>query len=361
MPLYLKSIGFGLILIGVLEGFAEGISGLLKGAAGEMSDHLDNRTGFVRAGYALSSISKPMLAFIAHPVWIFFARAVDRTGKGLRSAPRDALLALQSLPEHRARVFGFHRAMDTAGAVLGPLLALVFLYFMPAQYRTLFLIAFVPAVLGVLLTFTVKDKHTRTPGHNARVSLNPFRYLSYFREAPGNYKMLAAGIVGFALINSSDVFLILMMKHRGMSDQDALLAYIFYNCIFAAAAFPAGAIADRLGVKGTYIAGLVLFACVYAGMTQEGGERWFFALLSLYGIYAAATEGIGKAWITRIVPREEAGTAVGAVTSLQSLAAICASAAAGIIWQTAGAEALFALTSAGAVLIALYFLWQVAE
>jgi len=127
MPIYLQAIGFTLIWIGVLEGFAEGVAGLLKGAAGQMSDRLDNRTGFVRTGYGLSSISKPMLALFAHPVWIFLARAIDRTGKGIRSAPRDALLALESAPEHRARVFGFHRGMDTTGAVLGPLLSLVFL------------------------------------------------------------------------------------------------------------------------------------------------------------------------------------------------------------------------------------------
>lgn len=361
MPIYLQSIGFTLIWIGILEGFAEGISGLLKGAAGQMSDRLDNRTGFVRAGYALSSISKPMLAMLAHPALIFLARAVDRTGKGLRSAPRDALLALESLPEHRARVFGFHRAMDTAGAVLGPLASLLFLFVMPAQYRTLFLIAFIPALLGVALTFAVKDKQTGSRGDEGKVSLNPFRFLAYFRTAPRNFKMLAGGIVGFALINSSDVFLILMMKQRGLSDQDALTAYIFYNCIFAAAAFPAGAIADRLGLKGTFVSGLLLFAFVYGGMTVEGGRLWFFVLLSLYGIYAAATEGIGKAWITRSVPREDAGTAVGAVTSLQSLAAVGASAAAGVIWQSAGSQTLFMFTSVAALLAALYFLLQVAE
>lgn len=361
MPIYLQAVGFTFVWIGLLEGFAEGVAGLLKGVAGQMSDRLDNRTGFVRAGYGLSSISKPMLALFAHPAWIFLARAVDRTGKGLRSAPRDALLALESESQHRARVFGFHRGMDTAGAVLGPLLSLGFLYFMPGQYRTLFLIAFVPALLGVLLTFLVRDRKTRKEKETVSVSFNPFRYLSYFRAAPRNYRLLAGGIVGFAMINSSDVFLILMMKARGLSDHDALLAYIFYNCVFAVAAFPAGVLADRFGLKRTFIAGLLLFACVYGGMTYEGNASWFYALLSLYGIYAAATEGIGKAWITRTVPQEDAGTAVGAAASLQSLAAIAASTMAGAVWQMFGAHALFGFTCAGALLAAVYFLWLVEE
>lgn len=361
MPIYLQTIGFTFVWIGILEGFAEGVAGLLRGTAGQMSDHLDNRTGFVRTGYALSSISKPMLAFLAHPVWIFAARAIDRTGKGLRSAPRDALLALESAPEHRARVFGFHRGMDTAGAVLGPLASLGILYFMPGEYRTLFLIAFLPALAGVILTFLVRDKKTRPETGQKPVSLNPFHYLSYFKTAPRNYKMLAGGIAGFSLINSSDVFLILMMKQRGLSDQDALLAYIFYNCVFAAAAFPAGALADRFGLKRTFLAGLILFACVYGGMTLDGNRVWFFGLLSLYGIYAAATEGIGKAWITRTVKKEDAGTAVGAATSLQSLGAIAASTLAGVVWQAFGAPALFLCTTAGALLAAVYFLWQVEE
>ncbi|MCE9597644.1 MAG: MFS transporter [Spirochaetia bacterium] len=366
MPLYLKAIGFGLVWIGLLEGFAEAVAGLSKGVAGQLSDSLDNRTGFVRAGYALSSISKPMLALSAFPAWIFLARAVDRIGKGLRSAPRDALLARQSIPEHRARIFGFHRAADTTGAVLGPLLSLIILHFLPGEYRLLFLIAFVPAFFGVVLTLFLKDARsvhtengTSLPG---TVALNPFRFLSYFKTAPNNYKRLAAGLIGFALFNSSDVFLILMMKHRGLSDQAALLAYVFYNCIFALAAFPAGMIADRAGLKGTFIAGLVLFACVYGGMAVETRDaRWFFLLLALYGMYAAATEGIGKAWITRIVPVSEAGTAVGAVTALQSLAAIVASSAAGIIWETGGAQSVFVFSSACALLTVLYFFTMVRE
>lgn len=362
MPIYLKAAGFTFVLIGILEGVAEGIAGLLKGVSGQLSDRLNNRTLFVRTGYGLSSVSKPMLALFAHPLWIFLARAIDRTGKGLRSAPRDALLAHYSLPEHRARVFGFHRAMDTTGAVLGPLAALAILSQIPGAYRELFLIAFIPAALGALLTLFVRDAdRPQSPGMS-KESMNPLRFLGYLKTGSPKYRRLAAGLLAFALINSSDVFLILMMKERGLSDTHAILAYVFYNIVFAAAAFPAGAIADRIGLRKVFAAGLVIFAFVYGGFSMTGlTMNAFFVLLACYGIYAALTEGISKAWITKLVPREEAGTAVGAVISLQSLSAVAASTAAGAVWQIFGPEVLFAATAVLAFTCAVYFLTAVSE
>src|SRR5215831_15335517 len=158
MPLYLKEIGFSVAAIGILEGFAEAVAGLSKGYFGTWSDNIGVRMPFVRWGYGLSALSKPMMAVFTYKWWVFFARALDRTGKGLRTGARDAILSDESIPETKARVFGFHRAGDTVGAILGPSIALLYLYFHPAQYKPLFIWALLPGVAAILVTFFLKEK-----------------------------------------------------------------------------------------------------------------------------------------------------------------------------------------------------------
>ncbi|MCF3107687.1 MFS transporter [Niabella sp. CC-SYL272] len=160
MPIYLRSIGFSVLLIGILEGVAEATAGLSKGYFGKLSDYTGRRTPFIRLGYTLSAISKPMMAIMTYPFWIFIARTVDRLGKGIRTGARDALLSDEALSDNKGRVFGFHRSMDTLGAVAGPLLALLYLYFYPNHYQTLFLIAFLPGLLAISLSFYLKDNAT---------------------------------------------------------------------------------------------------------------------------------------------------------------------------------------------------------
>ena len=160
MPIYLRSIGFSVLLIGILEGVAEATAGLSKGYFGKLSDHTGTRAPFVRLGYTLSAISKPMMAMMVYPLWIFFARTVDRLGKGIRTGARDAMLSDEATPATKGRVFGFHRSMDTLGAVTGPALALLYLYIYPGSYKTLFLIAFIPGLVAIALTlFFEKQKN----------------------------------------------------------------------------------------------------------------------------------------------------------------------------------------------------------
>jgi MFS family permease len=159
MPMYLTSIGFSVVLIGILEGFAEAIAGLSKGYFGYLSDSKGKRKPFIQSGYMLSAVSKPMMAVLTFPVWIFFARTIDRFGKGIRTGAGDAMLSEETTQEYKGRVFGFHRAFDTLGAALGPSLALIFLIFFPGQYKTLFLIAFIPGMFAVVLTIILKDKN----------------------------------------------------------------------------------------------------------------------------------------------------------------------------------------------------------
>jgi sugar phosphate permease len=206
MPLYLKSIGFSIVLIGVLEGVAEATAGLSKGYFGKLSDNTGRRMPFVQWGYALSALSKPLMALFITPVWVFFVRTIDRFGKGLRTGARDAVLSDEATPQTKGKVFGFHRSMDTLGAVLGPLLALLYLQWHPQDYKTLFFIAFAPGVVAVACSFLLKDKNVIQESHDTKVGF--FSFLGYWKKSPALYRKLVIGLLVFTLFNSSDVFLL---------------------------------------------------------------------------------------------------------------------------------------------------------
>jgi len=354
MPIYLRSIGFSVLLIGILEGIAEATAGLSKGYFGKLSDHTGSRTPFVRLGYALSAVSKPMMALMVYPLWIFFARTIDRLGKGIRTGARDAMLSDEATPATKGRVFGFHRSMDTLGAVLGPSLALLYLYLYPGSYKTLFLIAFVPGLLAIALTFLLKNKKTHPKNSKTPVAL--FSFLGYWRSSPAAYRKLVAGLLVFTLFNSSDVFLLLKVKQAGLNDTMTIGVYIFYNLVFALAAFPFGILADKLGLKKIFVTGLLLFAFVYAGMTVSGSLYWYALLFLVYGLYAAATEGISKAWITNITNKGDTATAIGTYTGFHSICTMLASSITGWMWFTFGANTAFFATSIVTILVLIYFL-----
>lgn len=352
MPVFLKSIGFSVLLIGILEGVAEAAAALSKGYFGKLSDATGKRVPFVRLGYTMSALSKPLMAVSMYPLWIFVVRTVDRLGKGVRTGARDAILSAEATPETKATVFGFHRAMDTAGAFLGPSLALVFLYFYPGEYRALFMVAIIPGVAAILMTFLLKER----PADKAVKPTSFLSFIAYWKEAPRAYRKLVIGLLLFALINSSDIFLLLKAREAGLSDMHVIGIYIFYNLVYALAAYPAGRLADAWGLKGTLILGLLLFSIVYSGMSVSGNLIWFGFLFLIYGIYAACTESIAKAWITNISDKKDTATAVGTFTAFQSLCTLVASSSAGLIWYTFGGQLLFLSTGVLALLISGYFL-----
>ncbi len=353
MPLYLREIGFSIILIGTLEGFAEAIAGLSKGYFGKLSDAWGRRVPFVQFGYALSALSKPMMAILITPGWIFGARSLDRVGKGIRTGARDALLSSYATPENKGKVFGFHRSMDTFGAVLGPLIALAFLYFYPNNYRTLFLIAFLPGIAAVATTLLLKENKSELPAKTINYAF--FAFLKYPFKSSVAYRRLFFGLVLFALFNSSDIFLLLMLKQKGFSDSSMLMVYIFYNLIYALSAYPIGALADKIGLRNMFSIGLGIFAIVYFGMAYNYEPLGFWILFALYGIYAAATEGIAKAWISNIATKNEVGTAIGTYEAFKSLAAILASTLAGVIWQVISPSTTFLITAIVTTALILYF------
>ena len=264
LPIYLKTIGFSIVLIGILEGVAEATAGLSKGYFGKLSDISGRRAPFVQIGYALSAISKPMMAILAFPIWIFFARTIDRFGKGIRTGARDAILSDEATPQTKGKVFGFHRSMDTLGAVIGPSLALLYLYFYPQDYRTLFFIAFIPGLFAVLSSFFLRDKKENE--QKSKVKTPFFSFLKYWKVSPKEYRKVVIGLLIFTMFNSSDVFLLLQAKQSGLNDTMVIGIYIFYNLIYALFAFPIGILADKVGLKTIFIIGLVLFAIVYFGM-----------------------------------------------------------------------------------------------
>lgn len=359
MPMYLQSIGFSVLLIGILEGCAEAIAGLSKGYFGRMSDFSRSRLPFVRVGYALSALSKPMMALFVWPLWVFFARTVDRIGKGVRTGARDAMLSVEASAVTKARVFGFHRSMDTIGAVIGPALALVYLYYRPADYRTLFLLAFVPGILAILATLMLREttqaEAASGPGPSFLSSLN------YWSEGPAIYRKVVGGMLVFTLVNSSDVFLLMRARESGLSDTAVIGAYIFYNLIYALAAFPAGVLGDRVGVRPVLVSGLAVFAAVYVGMALTRDSTFVYLLFLLYGIYGAATEGLSKAWISHITPRNDAATALGTFSGLQSICTMLASTLTGAVWMYAGAKTTFLITAAVALGVAAYFLISIPD
>lgn len=357
MPIYLKSIGFSILLIGILEGIAEATAGLSKGYFGKLSDNRGKRVPFVQLGYAFSAISKPMMALFVFPLWIFFARTVDRLGKGIRTGARDALLSDEATPQIKAKVFGFHRSMDTLGAVLGPSLALLYLYYYPEDYKTLFFIAFIPGLLAIAASFLLKENKINVAEQKKRTSF--FSFLKYWKQSPVTYRKLVIGLLAFTLVNSSDVFLLLKAKDAGLEDVTVIGVYIFYNLIYAIFAFPIGILADKIGLKKIFILGLILFAIVYFGMAWNDNIYIFVGLFFLYGIYAAATEGISKAWISNISDKKDIATAIGTYSAFQSLCTMMASVLAGIIWFQFGSSIVFFLSGMLTLGIVVYFLLSV--
>lgn len=354
MPIYLKTIGFSIVLIGILEGVAEATAGLSKGYFGKLSDTSGRRVPFVQIGYAFSTISKPMMAVFKFPLWIFFARTIDRFGKGIRTGARDAILSDEATPETKGKVFGFHRSMDTLGAVIGPSLALLYLYFYPQDYETLFFIAFIPGLFAVLSSFYLKDKKENE--HKPKVKTPFFSFLNYWKQSPATYRKVVFGLLVFTLFNSSDVFLLLQAKQSGLDDTMVIGVYIFYNLIYALFAFPIGILADNVGLKTIFIIGLALFATVYFGMAVNTNLYFFFGLFFLYGVYAAATEGISKAWISNITNKKDTATAIGTFSGLQSICTMLASSLTGLIWFQFGATTAFIVTATATLIVIAYFL-----
>ncbi len=273
------------------------------------------------------------------------ARVADRFGKGLRSSARDALLADSTPPESRGRAFGWHRAMDTSGAVLGPIVALGLLKLCDNNLRPVFFLALVPGICSALLVLTLQDRRREGPPPTpAELSL---------ARLPSPFRRYLLGLGSLSVANSSDVFLILRAEQLFGSTTLTVWLYVFYNIVYAVASPGLGGLSDRLGRRVVLVGGLVVFAIVYAGLAFASAGWMVWALFGVYGLYTAATDGVGKAFAVDLVPKELRASAVGVLGTVTGVATLLASSIAGGLWTLVAPWATFAYGAAGAVLGAL--------
>ena len=349
VPIFLTSVlGAPVAVVGLIEGLAESTASILKVVSGWLSDKWQKRKPFVVAGYSFSAISKILLSLAFSWPFVLFARFVDRFGKGMRTSARDALIVESSENSSRGRAFGFHRALDTSGAVIGPMIALLAIHFLDNNFRLIFFLAFIPSCIGILLLlFFVKEK-------KKEANLSPALNLSW-RNLDPSFKIFLLISFIFALGNSSDAFLILRAQNLGLSLSLVVLAYVLFNLAYAIFSMPAGIISDKIGPKKVLLVGFLLFSAVYLffGLVHSSLFLWF--LFPIYGIYMALTEGVGKAYISNLVPQEKIGTAFGVYQTTIGLCTFFASLIAGLLWTYIGVSAPFIFGSLMAFISAFLF------
>jgi MFS family permease len=349
-PDFLKTVGMGALGIGLLDGLGSLVAGIGKVYFGAWSDGIDRRMPFVRWGYGLSALSRPIMGLLPYAGVVTAARALDRMGKGMRGAARDALLVGHSRPEDRGKVFGFHRSMDTLGAVLGPLIALAYFSCYPEDYQGLFLLAFLPGIVPVVISFFIKEAG---PAAGAPKTARPFAgTLQFWKGASADYKRLLLGFVLFSLLNSSDMLLLLRAGEIGMGAQDLILAYLLYNLVYALASWPLGGLGDRIGFKTVFVGSLLVFGGTYLAMGQVDSPIWVWFIFAAYGCFTAAHEGIAKSWLSLHIPSHAKATGQGLFHLLNTCALFVASAGAGLGWKLSSGVTTFTVVGIAALAVA---------
>ena len=340
LPFFLvSSLGASPAILGLIEGVAESLASLLKVVAGYISDRVGRRKPLTILGYAGSGFGKLFLYLAGSWGVVFAARVIDRFGKGIRTAPRDALIAESSSTGKRGRAFGLHRAMDSAGAAIGVLLAFMLISAAPGDFSRVFLWSLIPAVLGVVLLFFVRE--TRLQEHRA-ATLPRFRW----HVLPAKLRAFLIISLLFSVGNSSNTFLLLRAGELHFQPAQILLLYLAYNISYALFSYPAGRVSDVLGRKMVLVTGYILFAVVYFGFafiadTERTWVTW--ALFILYGIFSAFTDGVEKALVTDLAPVEMRATAIGLHATLVGIGLLPASLIAGQLWTHIGPEAALGL------------------
>jgi MFS family permease len=356
LPLFLvSSLGASLGTIGLIEGIAESTASILKIFSGALSDYWGRRKVLAIAGYGLSTLVTPIFALASSPTSVLLGRFGDRVGKGIRVAPRNALVADATTPENRGAAFGLRQSLDTIGAFLGPLLATALLWLTGQNFRAIFWFAMIPGLIGVSLLVT----GIREPKPQQHVAKNPLQW-SALKTLGRDYWWLTAIALLFNLGNSSDAFILLRAQEIGIPSTLIPLAFVVMNIVYGISAYPIGILSDRLGRRGLLLTGFLLFAAVYAGFAyaQTAWQMWI--LLGLYGLYLGSTQGSLLALVADRVPADQRGTAFGLINLVTGVALLPASLLAGFLWQQSGSTASFLLGSGFAIAasIALLFGFQ---
>jgi MFS family permease len=338
IPLYISALGAPPAVIGLIEGFAESTASVLRVFSGWFSDRLRRRKPVAIAGYAGSTVGKLLLYISTGWGLVFAGRMVDRFGKGIRTAPRDALIADSTAKGGRGTAFGLHRALDTLGAAVGVLAAIWLVSRMghslvPHDYQRLFLVSLIPAALGVMALLFARERRKQAEARKLpRLSL---------KLLPTRLRWFLFVVFLFSLGNSSNQFLILRAKNLGMSVLAALAAYLLYNVVYSILSYPAGRLSDRIGRKRLLVAGYAFYGIVYIGFALARGPEAVWILFAIYGAFSALNEGLEKALVADVSPPEHRGTFVGLHSTLTGVGLLPASLLAGGLWSLFGAPAPF--------------------
>lgn len=355
LPLFLSNIlGVTPVIIGFIEGVAESTASLLKLASGWLSDKLGKRKALAIIGYGLSTVIKPLMYIVTTWAMVLGVRFIDRLGKGVRTAPRDALVADSLAVYERGKGFGIHRAMDTFGAVLGLVLAAVVVLWLQGgtlelnrnTYQQLVLVGIVPAVLALFMFFfvhEVKKSSNLRPSSNSAVTQSGIvaREKGIRGGLERRFKIFLGVMVLFTLGNSSDAFLILRAQNLGNSVLEILLMLILLNFVYASISTPAGVLSDKLGRKRVIIVGWLIYAVTYSGFAAASASWQIWLLFAVYGVYMGLTEGVARAFVADLVPEDKRGTAYGLFHSMVGITLLPASVIAGWFWQAVGPASTF--------------------
>jgi MFS family permease len=352
MPLFLTSVlGAPVAVVGLVEGLGEAVASVMKIVSGRLADTRKRRP-LVALGYGLSSLAKPLIGIAQVWPFVLVARVVDRTGKGIRTSPRDALIADDTPAHLRGRAFGFHRAADTAGAVVGPLIGLGVYELLgghTSDIRPLFYVAFIPALISVALVVFVRE----SKAHDA--ALLEEQPVSLRTEYPRHFWRVLAFLTLFGVVNFSDALLILRAKALGLGFVSIIGAYVLYNITYAGLSYPAGRLSDRVPRRIIFATGLVVFATAYLGLGVVTTSGWVWPLLAVYGAFTALTDGVGKAWITDLLPPDRHGSGLGLYQGAIGAGSLVAGVWAGLAWHGNGRVPLvISGTVVAALAIALF-------
>ena len=339
LPLFMTSVlGAGAIMVGLVEGGAEAVASILKAFSGMWSDRLRRRKPFVIAGYALSALAKPLFAVVGSVGGVLGIRLTERLGKGLRNAPRDALIAESVDPENRGKAFGFHRSMDGIGSVLGALAA--FLLLPALGFRKLFLVAIIPGIIAIFFTFLIverRKKRERVEEHSEEKK----RKIS-FRALPSNLKVYIFAAAVFTLGHFGYAFLLLRAKDVGLADVRAILFYVIFYIVYTIVSIPAGALSDRIGRKPVLLFSYPFFGLISILLWLSATSWMVFTCFVLYGIFYGMIDGVQRAFVADLAPDGLKATSLGAFHSAIGLAALPGGLISGILWQQISPSATFA-------------------
>lgn len=333
MPLFLMTLGASKTEISLIEGVAESTASLIKALSGWWSDKIRKNKPFMIIGYAFTAMLSPLFALAATPLQVLMIRFTERIGKGIRTAPRDSLIASSSEEDARGRSFGFHKAMDNSGAIIGPLVAAGVLLMFPGDYRRVFMFAAIPGLLGMAsIIFFVKEAKSKRLPPLGRITLKDF---------PRRYYAFLAIVFIFTLGNSTDALLLVKASDIGIEAAFIPVIYLIFNSVSVVFAVPAGVISDRFGRERLIILGYLLYSAIYFGFGWTSSKLTVVMLFALYGLYSAATDGVQKALVADIVDKEKRGTGLGIYNCLVGVTLLPASLVAGFLYDNINNRAPF--------------------